>query len=307
MWDETASLGSCTLPVDAMVEILFRLPVKSLLRFRAVSKSCPDDEVRVVASCNGLLCVHFNRTSNIILWNPATRKYRFLESPDNSVSFYCDPFFPYIMLGFVPEINDYKVVKVPSSSRKHIDAKVWVYTLSSDSWEEMGAVNLLPKGGSAVNLSGCLYWMSYNIDNGRDIVTSFDLYKQVLGQIMVPNSDSITDFTIKKLVVLKGCLSMIIYSENGLNVDHYEVWMMNEQQGVSWTKRVEFSPFFKLARPVGSWRDSEILFGYPNGLSHELLSYNPFTKRARSFQRRSSVGGFKVINYVESLESVEGS
>nr|XP_016480131.1 PREDICTED: F-box/kelch-repeat protein At3g06240-like isoform X1 [Nicotiana tabacum] len=391
MCDETASLGSCTLPGDAMVEILLRLPVKSLLRFRAVSKSwygflsspdfiqmhlrhgqqplhekllrvsdrgprdtptisffsvdrtvtvnadddiddgvdvyknnndlypssvvdlpfpsSPDDEVRIVGSCNGLLCVHFNRTSNIILWNPATSKYRFLESPDNSVSFYCDPFFPYIMLGFVPETDDFKVVKVPSSSRKHnIDAKVWVYTLSSDSWEEMGAVNLLPKGGSAVNLNGCLYWMSYNnSDNGRDIVTSFDLYKQVFGQIMVPNSESITDFTVKKLVVLNGCLSMIIYSENGLNVDHYEVWMMNEQQGVSWTKRVDFSLFSKLARPVGSWRDSEILFGYPNGLSHELLSYNPFTKRAQSFQRRSSVGGFKVINYVESLESVEGS
>ncbi|KAJ8563024.1 hypothetical protein K7X08_031476 [Anisodus acutangulus] len=84
--------------------------------------SSPDDEVWIVGSCNGLLCVHFNRSSSIILWNPATRKYRFLECPD-CVSYYSDPFFPYIMLGFVPETDDYKVVKVPSSSRKDSNAK----------------------------------------------------------------------------------------------------------------------------------------------------------------------------------------
>ncbi|XP_060179325.1 F-box/kelch-repeat protein At3g23880-like [Lycium barbarum] len=390
MSDESAKLGSCSLPGDVILEILFRLPVKSLLRFQTVSKSwyaflitpdftqlhlrhthemllrvsdrgprdtptisffsldhhktttvkeeidevykiedfadlssssvvvvvdlpfpcSPDDEVRVVGSCNGLLCVHFNRTSNIILWNPATRKYRFLESPD-CVSFYSDPFFPYIMLGFVPETHEYKVVKVPSSS-KNSNAKVWVYSMNSDSWEEIGADvlhGLLPKGGSAVTLNGCLYWMSYSNDNGRDIITSFDLFNQVFGKITLPNPDIVTNLTFQKLVVLKGCLSMIIYFGDGINVNHYEVWMMTKQQGAaeSWTKQFDFSPFSKLARPVGSWRDSELLFGYPNGLSLELLSYNPFTKRTRSFQRRSLVGRFKVINYVESLESVEGS
>ncbi|KAK4371097.1 hypothetical protein RND71_010572 [Anisodus tanguticus] len=206
MRDETAKIVSCALPGDVIVEILLRLPFKSLLRFLAVSKpwygflssrdfiqmhlchcqlhnekllrvsdrgprdtptisfislekttpvkvdeeiddgvevykigdfddadlcsisvdlpfpSSPDDEVWIVGSCNGLLCVHFNRSSSIILWNPATRKYRFLECPD-CVSFYSDPFFPYIMLGFVPETDDYKVVKVPSSSRKDSNAK----------------------------------------------------------------------------------------------------------------------------------------------------------------------------------------
>lgn len=274
--------------------------------------SSPDDEVRIVSSCNGLLCVHFNRSSSIILWNPATRKYKFLKSPD-CVSFYSDPFFPYIMFGFVPQTNDYKVIKVPSSSRKdsNLNPKVWVYALNSDSWEEIGADvlrGLLPKGGSAVTLNGCLYWMSYSNgdDNGLDVVTCFDLYNQVFRRIKLPNSDIVTNLTIQKLVVLNGCLSMIIDSGN---VNHYEVWVMNEQQGAaeSWTKQFDFSPFSKLARPVGSWRKGELLFGYSNELSLELLSYNLFTKRIRSFQRRSSVGRFKVINYVESLESVEGS
>ncbi|KAK4373286.1 hypothetical protein RND71_008670 [Anisodus tanguticus] len=357
MRDETAKIGSCVLPVDVIVEILLRIPVKSLLRFRAVSKpwygflssydfiqmhvrhrqlhneqllrvsdrgprdthtislfclekttpvkadeeiddgvqvykigdfddadlysvsvdlpfpSSPDDEVRIVGSCNGLLCIHFNRSSSIILWNPATRKYRFLECPD-CVSFYSDPFFPYIMLGFVPETDDYKVVKVLSSSRKDSNAKVWVYTLNSDSWEEMGAVlhGLLPKGGSAVFLNGCLYWMSYINDNRLDIITSFDLNNQVFGKITLPNPDIVSNLTIQKLVVLKGCLSMIIYLGNGINVNHYEVCVMTGQQGVaeSWTKQFDFSPFSKLARPVGSWRDDELLFGYPNGLSREL-------------------------------------
>lgn len=385
MNDETAKLGSCLLPGDVIIEILLRLPVKSLLRFRTVSKSwhaflisrdfihmhrlqpvheqlirisdrgprdtptisffnydhkitfnpdnendhfvdvgieacltidlpftCSgDDEARVVSSCNGLFCVHFSRSSCIVLWNVATRKYRFLELPD-CVSFYLDPFFPYIMFGYVPENDDYKVVKVLSSRRKESgDSKVWFYTLSSDTWEEMGGEGirgLIPKGGSAVSVNGWLYWMSCSDGDGMDVITCFDLCKQVFGRVKLPDSDIVTNLTIVKLVVLKGCLSVIIDSGDGVDVNHYEVWVMNERQGAaeSWTKRFDFSPFSKIARPVGSWRDGELLFGYPNGLSRELVSYNPFTKRIRSFQRRSSVGRFKVINYVESLESVEG-
>lgn len=386
MSDEAAG---CSLSEDVIVEIVLRLPVKSLLRFRTVSKSwygyissrdfiqmhrqqphhekllrvsdrgprdtptisffsldqktttiivdeeideieeinfelssssssvvidlpfpfSPDDEVRIVGSCNGLLCVHFNRSSSIILWNPATRKYKFFESPD-CVSFYSDPFFPNIMLGFVPQTNDYKVIKVPSSSRKESNSnrKVWVYSLNSNSWEEIGADilrGLLPKGGSAVTLNGCLYWMSYNNDeNGLDIITCFDLYNHVFRRIKLPGLGTVSILTIQKLMILNGCLSMLIDSGR---VNHYEVWMMTKQQGAaeSWTKQFVFSPFSKLARPVGSWRKGELLFDFPYGLS--LVSYNPSTKRIRSFQRRSLAGRFKVINYVESLESVGGS
>lgn len=385
MSDETAD---CSLTGDVIYEILLRLPVKSLLRFRSVCKSwycyissrdfiqmhrrqpvhekllrvsargprdiptisffsldpkittvvvddeidelgdfdsspdpsvavvdlpfpcTPDDEVRVVGSCNGLLCVHFNRSSSIILWNPATRKYKLLESPD-CVSFYSDPFFPCIMLGFVPQTNDYKVIKLPSSSK---NPKVWVYSLNSDFWEEIETPILhgfLPKGGSAVILNHCLYWLSYSNDddNELDIITCFDLYNQVFTRIKLPNLDTVTNLTIQKLVILKGCLSMITYSGNGIAVNNYEVWVMSEQQGAAefWTKQFAFSSFSNLARPVGSWRKGELLLGYPNGLSLELISYNPYTKRTHSFQKRTSEDGFKVINYVESLESVEGS
>lgn len=385
MSDETAD---CSLTGDVIYEILLRLPVKSLLRFRSVSKSwycyissrdfiqmhrrqpvhekllrvsdrgprdiptisffsldpkittvvvddeidelgdfdsspdpsvvvvdlpfpcTPDDEVRVVGSCNGLLCVHFNRSSSIILWNPATRKYKLLESPD-CVSFYSDPFFPCIMLGFVPQTNDYKVIKLPSSSK---NPKVWVYSLNSDSWEEIEAPilhGLLPKGGSAVILNHCLYWLSYSNDddNELDIITCFDLYNQVFTRIKLPNLDTASNLTIQKLVILKGCLSMITYSGNGIAVNNYEVWVMSEQQGAAefWTKQFAFSSFSNLARPVGSWRKGELLLGYPNGLSLELISYNPYTKRTHSFQKRTSEDRFKVINYVETLESVEGS
>ncbi|KAK6781675.1 hypothetical protein RDI58_019471 [Solanum bulbocastanum] len=392
MSDETAD---CSLAGDVIFEILLRLPVKSLLRFRSVSKSwycyissrdfiqmhrrqpihekplrvsdsgprriptisffsldpkittvvvddeidelgdfdsdsdpdpsvvvvdlpfpCShDDDVRIVGSCNGLLCVHFNRRSSIILWNPATRKYKLLESPD-CASFYSAPFFPCIMLGFVPQTNDYKVIKLPSSSK---NPKVWVYALNSDSWEEIEAPilhDLLPKGGSAVILNHCLYWLSYSNDDDielddieLDIITCFDLYNQVFTRIELPILNTVSNLTIQKLVILKGCLSMITYSGNGITLNNYEVWVMSEQQGAAefWTKQFAFSSFSNLARPVGSWRKGELLLGYPNELSLELISYNPYTKRTHSFQRRTSEGRFKVINYVESLESVEGS
>ncbi|PPE02900.1 hypothetical protein GOBAR_DD00060 [Gossypium barbadense] len=78
------------------LEILSKLPVKSLTRFRCV---CP---------CNGLLCLH--DADKVAFWNPSTREFKTLPQSTvqrppsvDSTSFGC------VGIGFDSQNGDYKV------------------------------------------------------------------------------------------------------------------------------------------------------------------------------------------------------
>ncbi|KAL6224612.1 hypothetical protein ACLB2K_003467 [Fragaria x ananassa] len=173
---------------DVVVEILSRLPVKSLLQFLCVSKEwhglikssyftanhlqnsdpnlslhfkrkTPDSEDSVslfrnesihvnldlpfincptmqfsfpLGSSNGLVGLILcdlrdeEQLEHIVVWNPATKQFRFLPETDDH----------YLMgLEFFRDIRDYKVVNIlPSGLHNTIRAKV--FTRSTDSWRK---------------------------------------------------------------------------------------------------------------------------------------------------------------------------
>ena len=57
--------------------------------------------------------------------------------------------------------------------------------------------------------------------------------------------------------------------------------------------------------PLRSWKDGELLFRYEDEGSKKLISYDPFRKR-KQYSSDFKSPSFQVLNYVESLESVEG-
>uniref|UniRef100_A0A1S4B203 F-box/kelch-repeat protein At3g06240-like n=1 Tax=Nicotiana tabacum TaxID=4097 RepID=A0A1S4B203_TOBAC len=107
--------SSFEIPIELITEILSRLPVKSLLRFRCVSKywlslisspefaythlgiaansypvKKPRGYVRIVGSVNGLVCLVIEE-KYFLLWNPSIRKFKKLPDPRGG---------DYIMYGF---------------------------------------------------------------------------------------------------------------------------------------------------------------------------------------------------------------
>ncbi|XP_042488002.1 F-box/kelch-repeat protein At3g06240-like [Macadamia integrifolia] len=175
---EEEAMPNKNLPEVLIMDILSRLPVKSLLRFRCVSKprcalitdppfikmhlsqslakaaaveldhplKSPDYGTEVPGSCNGLLCINTEHEENIYLWNPSTRWHQKL------------PFLPLIGssttaqlaygFGYEPITNDYKLVRIlqryPQSyhnknySEDDWSSEVRVYSLSTNSWIRIG-------------------------------------------------------------------------------------------------------------------------------------------------------------------------
>ncbi|KAL3533567.1 hypothetical protein ACH5RR_007088 [Cinchona calisaya] len=360
-------LPSCNLPGDVIANILTKLPVKSLLRFKLVCKSwCefitssyfiklhlsnpitthnllilshlndydvsefsiltqndnfpdadnlfvkmpppfpldPDEFLHVFDSCNGLVCLGLKIMPKLVLWNPATRKFRFVPLPERRT--FGMP-LPAMGLGYVEDTGDYKIVRIAQDYKLSEKMMAWVYTLSSDSWKQLDLclVNMLMQLRAPVSVNGFLHWLTNRFVSGNFIV-AFDVKEEVVRHIAVPDNYGSSFGIFRQLVVVKGCLSMVVFSESNAMSGGIEIWVMAEY-GVkgSWSKQFTVEQFGVVARPLRSWKDGEILFRYQDEGSKKLMSYNSYNKRKQYFSNFNPYS-FQVFNYVESLESVEG-
>ncbi|XP_060211511.1 putative F-box protein At3g16210 [Lycium barbarum] len=84
---------------------------------------------------NGILCICGPLKSHVsyaYLWNPLTNEFKALPRPIVHMGYVADNFG----FGFVPNSNDYKVVRVLQHERKH-DAWIEIYSLNCNSWRRV--------------------------------------------------------------------------------------------------------------------------------------------------------------------------
>ncbi|XP_017224638.1 F-box/kelch-repeat protein At3g06240 [Daucus carota subsp. sativus] len=231
----------------------------------------------VVGSCNGLICVAvwFSRNDkycnqntpdfSLLLWNPVIRQCRYLPKHQSI----CRP--EVFEFGFIPETNDYVVVKVGSPG-----FDIEVYKMSTDSWTTIdcnlfnGSRNIptVFRVQSPVFLNGSFHWAvkkskpnSYN-DTTCNYIVYYKLKDEEVGVMNVFDDDrAILDVVVDewrfstryKLSVMDEKLAMIFW--NGEQGNIFEIWVMNDYGvGNDWSRRFQISETFSdYIFPLGFW------------------------------------------------------
>ncbi|OVA20843.1 F-box domain [Macleaya cordata] len=351
------------LPEEIILNILSRLPVKSLLRFRCVCKSwfklfsssdpnfvkihlnhaiqeknfsvmfcrvtlysidCDNDDddaveidypfkssrgyVKILGSCNGLLCVTTDTVNSIIcIWNPSTKEYKLISKPPFEINRNIDIAYGF---GYDFKIEDYKLVSIARSGSVDVASKAKVYTLGSNSWRNVETsfpFNSLNWEASGVLVNGVLHWKRSNgiESNAPVVIVSFDIADERFQEMTLPkclhyNSDLV-------VCAVGGSLCIVANSHKDLNVD---VWVMKDYGMLeSWTKLFTISQQSGIhyLRPIQSFKNGEILFEaeLSGSLKSALVSYDPKHERAtRILKVQSILRWWDTVTYVGSLVSL---
>ncbi|KAI3468776.1 hypothetical protein Pfo_025439 [Paulownia fortunei] len=240
----------------------------------------------LVNSCNGLLYSVRRHAPDerSLVCNPVTNEY--IKIPDVDVERRLRLQTKSMWLGFSPGTNQYKVLRIYSSSNgEPVEVGAQVLVVGSSSWRDIEAS---PLGSDhswdvcSTFLNGTIYWLD---QSWKDIVF-FDFEREMFGDIALPPELGVEQLGNKHCMstgVLGGCLCL---SYNDYNAQHVDIWVMKKRGSQeSWSK--EFSigtvrpwgrPVYGRFKPLQVLRNGEILMLW---ISNDLVCYDPKTKSLR--------------------------
>ncbi|CAO2830094.1 unnamed protein product [Amaranthus hypochondriacus] len=187
-----------------------------------------DNELVLIGSCNGLVCLASFSDSVFILWNPLTGQFRKYSDPDFSVNS-TGVFRISWGFGYVSLTDDYKIVRVLELSDGLL-IKVHVFSLKLNKWTRIDnelyhdilssrkCVELENDGNHfrrsyvfhsrrGILVNETLYWSVYDSSTwGRGII-AFDLARETFDTIVDLELVSNNVYWDKFLCVMGGCLS----------------------------------------------------------------------------------------------------
>ncbi|XVF30440.1 hypothetical protein REPUB_Repub16aG0057700 [Reevesia pubescens] len=213
--------------LDLITDILLRLPVKALLRFRSLSKSFAT-EIDSPAFIKAHLKQSVQAKSHRNVVYSGTRHMRYKKLPVCLLKFPTASFKHASVLGFGYDYapNDYKVVRI---EQYYVDSffriQVWVFSLASNSWRKIQLPNCSGQyfrslDNHGVFAGGALHWLSNSFRDGWDDIVSFDVSKEEFRKVFPPVRPHQEGFTLS-LEVVGGDLVLCSNS-----TDFYEVEML---------------------------------------------------------------------------------
>ncbi|CAI9290501.1 unnamed protein product [Lactuca saligna] len=249
-----------SVPSDIIIEILSRLPVKTLLRIR---------------------------DRDLFIWNPSTRRSNRLPCSGSGglpVSY---------NFGYDESSDDYKVVGIyyVYKGEAEYDATVKIYSLKTGNGKRIGEFhNGFSMDCCVQYLNGVLHWTT--IQNSESSYTwtiaSLDLAKETYGEILQPAYDE--GYIDLNMGALRECLC-VLYDHHGRN--SADVWVM-KVYGVkdSWTKLVSIPypigrPVYGFSVPLCISNDGKVLLQHGSELvvydskncsSSEIQNFNEYTE-----------------------------
>ncbi|KAL0452212.1 UNVERIFIED_CONTAM: F-box/kelch-repeat protein [Sesamum latifolium] len=207
-------------------------PVADAVDFDYPMKN-PNNSVRVVGCCNGLVCIAING-KHFFLWNPSTRKHKKLPDADERMT--RGLFITKYGFGFDECNDDYKVLGIFSGfcTAGRYETRVKVYSLRANSWKRIDVFkDGLPFDDTGKFVSGKLHWGRRVGFNSRWEIVSFDLGSEVCGTVEQPRY--VEGGFSPSFGVLGGCLCVLC----DFPKTSVDVWILREYgKRDSWDKLV---------------------------------------------------------------------
>ncbi|KAI9126956.1 hypothetical protein K1719_001515 [Acacia pycnantha] len=220
------------LPGDVIVNILKRLPVKSLIRFQCVCKDWKN-----LIKTSSFIQDHLHHSSHqnpslFLRWHNSIRMQFGLLDGDRDKEVLevenaplTDLFFARIVgssnglvcveacFGFSQVDNDYKIVRIKVPEYQFVANPMEVYSLNFGSWKVIEFENLegvAIRSHRNVTVNGVMFWIGgkQGVDDDYSLILSFDLSKEVWTVIPMTDLNYYDRIRLieyeNKLVVLAG-------------------------------------------------------------------------------------------------------
>ncbi|XP_058007999.1 F-box protein CPR1-like [Hevea brasiliensis] len=308
------------LPQELLAEVLSRLPVKSLLKCRCVSKTwysliadpsfIAQHLKKTAARNSGLL--FFSYSTRELVW-PFKENVRYLLYPDES--FPANPVeeldcpFKGIkrFVNIVGSCNGVFCLSDDVYVYSHfifdeIRPFVEIYSLRSRGWRKVkkDLKYFITARSSSAFLNGACHWVATKRGNGpgvRDVIVSFSLGEEVFGEMEVPDC-LVMKYHFMDVAVFGGSL-LLVASFKLTGEGCFTVWMMKEY-GIpgSWTKLFNISHLKWIRKLVAFRQSGKVLLAKSFG---DLVFYDPKTEEIFDTKIWGNAQSFYLDTFVESL------
>ncbi|KAI5571804.1 hypothetical protein POPTR_011G137200v4 [Populus trichocarpa] len=209
------------------------------------TKNFPDTDVRILNSCNGLLCLYEDSGDKsdmmVHVCNPVLGEY--IDIPVVNTD---KKFEHHLAFGFSSVSNQYKVLQTfyPEKDLTAAPCLAEIYTVGTGQWRSIGNASFrLQSLDANAFLHDSIHWIEYR-SNSIGFVSAFDFVSEQFKLVALPPASQIHDGMGRcypsSVGVIKGCLFMT----NGVCIENekFEIWVM-EEYGIkeSWTKKFVLS------------------------------------------------------------------
>ncbi|XP_021729253.1 F-box/kelch-repeat protein At3g23880-like [Chenopodium quinoa] len=194
-----------------------------------------DENLVLIGTCNGLVCLASESGSFFILWNPIIGKFRKYIDYDFVID-WSNPNRVSWGFGYVSNVDDYKVIRVTELGAT-LEIRVHVFSLKSNKWTRIadqlyqdifslqsmsderfefcsnGISRWFPYSfhlTRGVLVNETLYWIAAKINSHNVQIVSFDLGHEVFHNYMDLNLDPGHISEDYCLCVMGGCLSKYV-------------------------------------------------------------------------------------------------
>jgi len=265
-----------------------------------------DYGIRIVASCDGILCLTAWPDSEAItvLWNPSIRKYNILPPLEENIR----PRYKYVHtvygFGYDNITDNYKVVAVSrdvcySGGIYKTQTQVKVHTLGTNSWRLIDEFPFGSSGDFSIGpgkfVSGAINWLVFNSNSTSFSIVSLDLGTESYQEILKPDygQQGVKMGNILILGVLSDCLSLI---------SRRDIWLMKEYGNRNtWTKFATIHGSYLYGEILYNSEDDQVLLEFMMDLfNSKLVVYNSINDTLKSLDIKTNR---RLSIYVESLIS----